>query len=415
MLTSRITLCVLLATSTIGYSQTKAVRAKTPLIEVRAVVTDHQGKPVDSLAKDDFLLLEDNVQQPVSLFSLEKIEAKTGDQQSPTRDMATTAPKEDRDRSAQPVPSRALALLVDTTHLSHNGLEGVKAALKRFVADQVTSQDLVALLTTAGKPGAAGEFTRDRDKLRAAIEKIRPGQVPPESFLTPALCGKVGRRDVAAVTLAVQIIQSEERTSGSFMVETGPSPEVEATSKCMMLLLQASSERKAVMSSIKTASERLAAIPGQRIIALFSDGFSMTAAGGEVAIADVQPAISKASSAGVWIYTYNARGMQTEKQINIGSFNLSSEMNDSARDFQHGMALLASQTGGEAFFNITDFSAPMQKMLDGNRIYYQLGYSPPVNQDPRKYRSIAISVKGHPEYRIRAQKGYALSDLQSSK
>lgn len=103
------------------------------------------------------------------------------------------------------------------------------------------------------------------------------------------------------------------------------------------------------------------------------------------------------------------------KQINIGSLRLSSEMNDAVRDYQHGVALLASQTGGEAFFNIDGLGDQLQKMLDNNRIYYQLAYWPPPDKDPSAYRNITVSIKNHPEYRVRAPKGYVPADLRGSK
>jgi VWFA-related protein len=288
-------------------------------------------------------------------------------------------------------------------------MESVKAALLRFVDEQTTDRDVLALMTTAGKPGVAGEFTTDRGKLRERIKKLHSGQVWTESFLTPALCGKVMRRQGEAVTLATQIIQSEEYTTGSLIAGESSDPLAEASSKCMMLLLEAATRRRAATSSIRAATERLAGIPGQRIVALFSEGFSMTAPGGEVAIADVRPAMSGAVHAGVMVYTLDARVALDTKPINIGSFHLSSEMNDAVRDYQHGMALLASQTGGEAFFNIDGLSDCLQKMLNNNRICYHFEYSAPQNKNPGDYRNITVLVKNHPEYRVRAPKGYALA------
>lgn len=53
-------------------------------------------------------------------------------------------------------------------------------------------------------------------------------------------------------------------------------------------------------------------------------------------------------------------------------------------------------------------------MLADNRIYYELAYYPEQDKDPRKIRRITVSVKNHPEYLVRAQRSYILSELRKS-
>jgi hypothetical protein len=85
------------------------------------------------------------------------------------------------------------------------------------------------------------------------------------------------------------------------------------------------------------------------------------------------------------------------------------------QDLQHGTALLADLTGGEAFNNSDGLDGQMQLMLDNNRVYYRLAYALPTGKDPSNFRSINVSVKGHPDYRVRTQKGYSRRDLRQSK
>jgi VWFA-related protein len=153
-------------------------------------------------------------------------------------------------------------------------------------------------------------------------------------------------------------------------------------------------------------------MPGQHIIALFTEGFSMIASGGEVAITEVRPTISSAVRNGVMIYAFDAKVPMASKQVNIESYSLSSEILNSSLDLQHGMSLLASETGGGAFYNLDGLGDQLGQMLGDNRVCYRLAYYPPSGKDPRKYRSISVSVKGHPEYRVRAQKGYDLTKVR---
>jgi VWFA-related protein len=435
MLTSRAGLFILLAVVTGAYPQTnakaskdeqdtKTIKVQTELIQVRAVVTDPSGRPIDGLTKDDFLLLEDRVEQPLSFFSLERIESTPSVKPKSASGKTSGVTNADPHYNPHPASSRALVLLVDTIHLSHDSLESARAALKRFVADQATDQDAVALMTTSGKPGVKAEFTRDRNELLAAINKVRLWQVPSESLLTPSLCGKVVRREQDAEKLARQINDSEERSTGSLLIDSGNPglSQAEAFGKCRQILMEASQRRQLAMSALRTVIVKLAAMPGQRIVAMFSDGFSMTATGGEIAAVDIRPAISRAVRDGIVLYTFDAKGMTpvmlTASQIYpslVANDEGTSEMHESVRDTQLGLSALASETGGQAFFNTNDFNQPMQMMLDNNRIYYELTYYTPTDKDPTKYREISVAVKNHPEYHVRAQRGYVLADLRGGK
>ncbi len=73
------------------------------------------------------------------------------------------------------------------------------------------------------------------------------------------------------------------------------------------------------------------------------------------------------------------------------------------------------ETGGEAFYNTNDLAARVQKMLEDNRIYYELAYYPSQDTNPNKLRRISVSVKDHPEYVVRAQRSYILSELRAPK
>lgn len=56
--------------------QEESVKLKAVLIDVRAVVTDKNGRLVDNLTKDDFELSENDARQQIAFFSLERIAGK---------------------------------------------------------------------------------------------------------------------------------------------------------------------------------------------------------------------------------------------------------------------------------------------------------------------------------------------------
>jgi VWFA-related protein len=163
------------------------------------------------------------------------------------------------------------------------------------------------------------------------------------------------------------------------------------------------------MTTIGAAVDKMSGLPGQHLIALFTEGFSMIATGGDIAISEVRPAISSAVRSGVMMYTFDVKDPSTAKQPTMESYSLASEILNSKRDMEHGTSLLAGQTGGGAFYNLDGLSGQLQTMLDANRVWYRLAYYPPAVADPRKFRGISVSVKEHPEYQVRTPKGYDMT------
>ncbi len=130
--------------------QDQTLKLKANLVEIRAVVTDKSGKLIDNLTKDDFELFENDVPQALDFFSLEKI----GEKIVTSNTNKSENPVEVLPR-AKPAPTRTIVLFVDTLHLSTGSAHLVKQALKRFVNQQMTDQDLVCLVTSNGSLGLA--------------------------------------------------------------------------------------------------------------------------------------------------------------------------------------------------------------------------------------------------------------------
>src|SRR5436309_15317201 len=116
--------------STTPPKQEQPLRLSTDLIQVRAVVTDKQGRVIDQLKKDDFVLLENDLPQRIEFFSVDRVEGRPAD--------ALPANKTN-DKRAAPVnpavlptepPRRSIVLFVDTVHIDHVRLARVKEALQ---------------------------------------------------------------------------------------------------------------------------------------------------------------------------------------------------------------------------------------------------------------------------------------------
>ena len=60
------------------------IKVSTDLVIQTVIVTDKDGKPIEGLTAEDFVLTEDNVSQTISVFEFEKLDNTALPQQPPT-------------------------------------------------------------------------------------------------------------------------------------------------------------------------------------------------------------------------------------------------------------------------------------------------------------------------------------------
>ncbi len=375
-------------------AQDQTIRVKTDLVEVRAVVTNRKGQLVTGLNKEDFEILEDKRPQEISFFSVTR--ALTSANVS-----KAAAPNSIREKLASP-PARTVVLFVDTLHMSTTSLLAVKQALHEFINKQLTAQDMIALVTSAGTLGIAEQFTRDRRLLLYAIERIGTGWPRRESLFTPYLAVQVDRGDPEALAAAKVILTIEDCQLCSPGMLNGL-----LEMRKRHVLAESDYDRMAAFASLKAILQRLSGLPGQRILALFSDGFTLHDSGGVFDTGDMQAAISQAVSSGVAIYSIQATGLQAPLMVEGHPLPSVDKYKNAAEfDARSVMDALALNTGGESFYNTNDLSGALTEALDRNSLYYVLAYYPPDSGEHARVRRLTVKVRGHPEYTVRAPRQY---------
>ena len=388
------------------------IRVTTELIELRVVVTDKKGQPILGLEEDDFTLQVGKEAREIGFFSETRLPA--------TRPSGSRVVTDRRGSLESPgpliaeSPERTVMLFVDTLHMSISSLFRIKKSLRKFLDEQLSDQDLVAVVSTAKRLGVTGQFTRNRHVLRYAIDKLSQGLNVQDSFFTPYIAAGVERGERQSLALAVQILQMEEGMDGdpAFLVAM-------AQSRAIQVLSEASYRRKATLSTLKAAAEQMAGLPGQRLMVLYSDGFTLMDRFGTLDSVDLQAAISKAVRSGMVIYSIDAKGLQPPPLFSAayaGSYDQSmlSYLSSSEKDMEDGINRLARDTGGVTFFNTNDLGGALTEALDSNRFYYVLGFYPPETEQGKGFKKFTVRIKDHPKYRVRTQKGYAPTETIES-
>jgi len=148
--------------------QDEVIRVTTNLVQADVIVTDKSGRQVTDLRPEDFEVLEDGKKQTLSHFSYISTD-RPNQQIAKSTDSSSGVP-------ALPVSEaqarRTLAIVVDDLGLSAESIVSVRKALKEFVENQMQPTDLVAIVRTTQASGALQQFTSDKSKLLAMIERI---------------------------------------------------------------------------------------------------------------------------------------------------------------------------------------------------------------------------------------------------
>src|SRR5947207_13538923 len=114
------------------------IRTETSLVQLNIVVVDKQGRAVTSLTKDDFVVFEDGVKQPIQHF--EPVDAPF-----------------------------SLVLLLDMSGSTLNFRQQLKLASQRFL-DALAPEDRVAVIQFNSQVKSLTRFSLDRKKTAYAIE-----------------------------------------------------------------------------------------------------------------------------------------------------------------------------------------------------------------------------------------------------
>jgi VWFA-related protein len=387
--------------------QDQTIRMTTELIEVRAVVTDKAGKPVTGLKQADFELLENNEPQEVSFFQpIELPGATAADSKSAgVNPLPTTVEKTP--------PARTIVLFADTLHIGTGNLLYLKRALRSLVDEKLGSQDMTALVTSFGTLGLGEQFTRDRRLLRYAIERLNTGPAERASAFNPYLAAQVDRGDRQAMNEAIRIITIEDHLQGM----DRRTLESLAQARAREILQVAAYRSRATLLTLRSVVDRLATLPGQRLIVLFSDGFTLQTTGGSIETNEIAAVTSRAARAGVVIYSIDSKGLSPppgfSAELSVQpDFHYASA---GESDLANSLNALAADTGGQFLRNTNDLTGAAQRALDENRVFYTLAYYPKLEGNLNKFRKLTIRIKNHPEYQVRAQRGYLPAALAKPK
>ncbi|MGH9329644.1 MAG: VWA domain-containing protein, partial [Vicinamibacterales bacterium] len=357
-------------------------------VEIDAIVTDQQGNFVRDLRKEDFQVTEDGKPQSVSIFAMVDIPVERA-----VAPLFTPTPIEpDVQSNEHEFAGRVYMIVLDDLHTAPLRSTLVRRAAKQFIERFVGANDMAAVIHTSGRSDAAQDFTGNKRLLVTSVDKF------------------MGKK-LRSATL--EKLDEYNRRRGTPMASdplTDPAD------------FERGYQARAMLGTLKNASEFLAGIRGRRKALLFiSEGidyniYDVFGASSATQILDEsRDAIGAATRANVAIYSIDPRGLTTmgEEGIELTappedpSLRLNTQgLQDELRLSQDSLRVLSEETGGFASVNSNDFAKAFDRVVRDNSAYYVLGYYSSNERRDGRFRKVSVRVS-RSGLEVRARKGYA--------
>src|SRR5580693_1366624 len=375
-----------------AHQSSAVLRSSSDLVRIDVEVTDKSGKPIKGLTANQFTITDEGNAQTITSFSfadIEAIETATADDTKPivvaVDNDGPNSPSADaisdalRDR-------RLIVLFFDLTSMQTDDLIRAHDAADKFVKQQMTKADVVAVVVFSTRLNVLANFTNDRNLLNKAIAQLTPDNSA--NLASPLYAAAAnGEYDVQEYTGAAYTPDETE-----FNVFN--------------------TDQK--LAAVEGLADVLGGIPGRKAMVEFTGGITQT---GEENRTQLRAATDAANRADVSIYSIDSRGLlaappggdvTTNAATGTSMFTGASvfHQTDQREDSRDTLATLSTDTGGKAFFDLGDLSDAFPRIQQENGGYYLIAYNlgAEVKRDGR-WRSIHVKVNV-PGAHVRYRDGY---------
>jgi VWFA-related protein len=388
-------------------------KVRVNLVQVRVIVRDSSGKPINNLTRQDFLLYDQGKLQTISNFSVETVETRLQRAAAVAKTQADASASGDAAGNKPPVlPERFVALVFDDTHLSLQDANWARSQAGRFL-DSTSATDRVAIYTTSGQDTV--EFTSDKTALHRAILGVVPRPLTPQALgaecpeVTHYMADQIeNKHDPTAQAVAI-----EETVQCQFNGDESKRSQASAVVQGAVLraLSAGDIENQFTYRHLEDVLRRLSSMPGERIMLLVSPGFLLT-----TAYLDESGVIDRANRANVVINTLDARGLYAPDVMG----DISRPSSDSFRtagqktmyrvaaqqENQYVLGDLAYGTGGTFFHNSNDLQGGLRLAGLAPEVSYVLAFSPQNRKMDGQYHLLRVEMAKKSKYSIQARRGY---------
>jgi len=367
---------------------------------VDVIVRDKSGAVVRGLTAADFEIREDGKPQDISNFSFEEVSDKNvpalksadllaGVEARLAEDSKRTAAPAAAPEAPTPMTSdmlagrRLITLVFDVSSMQPEDVQRAVDSAKKYVDQQMSPSDMVAVATVGSTLTVLTDFTADREKVSTALGKLAftdgtATEAPAASTAATDEAAADATDDTATETAELDLFNNDVR-----------------------------------LRALKSIAESLSAIEQKKSILYFSAGMQRNGQDNQV---ELRSAINAAVRANVSIYAVDTRGLQAvvpggdarqasgRGQALFSGRGVQQQYSQLASS-QDTLTSLAADTGGRAFTDSNDFGEAFARVQRDMSAYYLLGYSSTNTMRDGRFRRIQVRVK-RDGMKVEARAGY---------
>ena len=353
-------------------------RSEATLLEIEVKVVGNGGEPVEGLTKEDFSLQENGEPKTIATF-----EFITGPEQVPSQsDAANVIPDRLLTREAAESLLRQTTWIYIACHGDMFSRSRAYGAIRRFVKNDLRQGVMISL---AGAP-----FTADKRQLLVTLDRMA-GDTPGDYSQLSLQADQEFLRQVAK--FAQEHIEGNSPGSGALR---------------RLSAIKTTQDNRLAIEAYIDLARGLGALPGKKIVVLFSPVFAVTRETSDL----VRQLEAVALRARVSFYPVDARGLTAlsdsiTSDIGVGEGSnvqslISSKL--TAESYQD-LKVMADITGGRAVIDNTNLGEIFERVYEDRSSYYVLGYYPPPSDGRGKQRRISIKVS-RPKVKLSYRRGY---------
>ena len=364
--------------------------ATAQLVVEEVTVKDKNGKAIEGLKQDDFVVTEDNKPQVIKFFDYEKLD-----------DVAEAAPALQQEHIPDPVPlpklthtqiapepsgkvlykdHRLLAIYFDMSSMQIlDQLHALDAATS-FIKKQMSPADMMAIMQYTGTGvDVLQDFTGDKEKL---------------------------------LTIIATLVAGEADNTGEANADASASDTGAAFGQDDSEFNIFNTDRQ--LAALETATKMLGTLNEKKSLIYFASGMQLNGVDNQ---AQLRATVNDAVRAGVSFWPIDARGLTATSPLGdatrgsqggagmyTGAAAMAQQMNFAKS--QDTLYTLASDTGGKAMLDYNDLGQGMVNAEKAISSYYIIGYYTSNDALDGKFRRVKITLPNNADAKLDYRQGY---------
>ncbi|MGC2613865.1 MAG: VWA domain-containing protein [Terracidiphilus sp.] len=412
---------------------TLKVNSRAVLVDV--IVTDKNGTPVKGLKQGDFRVLEQGKKQSISYF--EEHTADLLSRRGQDRAFPPMPPNVFTNFSPLTAPPAVNVLVLDALNTPMSDQMYLKKAAQHYLKT-LKPGSRIAIFTMSMRLSFIQGFSDDPVVLATALGYRKNDRSEPAVLLQ-------SQAETYAQGKTLEMMVAMEASGGNSLVFTVSPYSIAAFQQFLeeTRYAQDSDREYRTLQNLNELAAFLGSFPGRKNVIWMSGSFPLELFG-QTAMrfeGSIEKTVNLLSAARVAVYPVDVRGANvpalytaenaldptitsapqllgpppavTADAPNPGEGGLSGMLQDESEKKNSSdttMDMLASQTGGKAFYNQNDLAGIIGKVTDQSSNFYTLSYSPNDTEMDGSYRKIEVKVGDGEHYTLSYRRGYFARD-----